>query len=74
VRALADRDIEDGSRVVDISHTRCAGPRVRLLRIEGGGHTWPGAAQYLPAAWIGPTNRDIDASEEIWRFFKASGR
>jgi polyhydroxybutyrate depolymerase len=74
VRALADRDIEDGSRVVDISHARCAGPRVRLLRIEGGGHTWPGAAQYLPAAWIGPTNRDIDASEEIWRFFKASGR
>ncbi len=74
VRALADRDIEDGSRVVDISHARCAGPRVRLLRIEGGGHTWPGGMQYLPAAWIGTTNRDIDASEEIWRFFKASGR
>lgn len=74
VRAMADRDINDGSRVVDISYARCAGPRVRLLRIEGGGHTWPGGAQYLPAAWIGTVNRDIDASEVIWRFFKASGR
>jgi polyhydroxybutyrate depolymerase len=43
---------------------------VRLLRVEGGGHTWPGGAQYLPVAWIGATNRDIDASEVIWRFFK----
>ena len=74
VRALADRDLKDGTRVVDISYARCAGPRVRLLRVEGGGHTWPGGAQYLPAAWIGTTNRDIDASEEIWKFFNASGR
>jgi polyhydroxybutyrate depolymerase len=73
-RALADRDGADGSRVIDIPYTRCAGARVRLLRVEGGGHTWPGGTQYLPAAWIGTTNRDIDASEVIWRFFKASAR
>jgi polyhydroxybutyrate depolymerase len=74
VRALADRDSADGSRVIEVLYARCAGARVRLLRIEGGGHTWPGGAQYLPMAWIGPTNRDIDASETIWRFFKAAGR
>ncbi len=74
VRALPDRDSTDGSRVVDIAYARCAGAHVRLLRVEGGGHTWPGGAQYLPAAWIGPTNRDIDATETIWRFFKASAR
>jgi polyhydroxybutyrate depolymerase len=74
VHALADRDSSDGSRVVAIAYARCAGARVRLLRVEGGGHTWPGGAQYLPVAWIGPTNRDIDASETIWRFFKAAGR
>jgi polyhydroxybutyrate depolymerase len=74
VRALADRDSDDGSRVVDITYARCAGARVRLLRVEGGGHTWPGGTQYLPTAWIGPTNRDIDASEAIWRFFAASVR
>jgi len=74
VRAMADRDTMDGSRVIDIAYGRCAAASVRLLRIEGGGHTWPGGTQYLPAAWIGPTNRDIDASEAIWRFFKASAR
>jgi polyhydroxybutyrate depolymerase len=73
-RALADRDSGDGSRVVDIAFTRCAGARVRLLRVEGGGHTWPGGPQYLPVSWIGPTNRDIDATETIWRFFKEAAR
>lgn len=74
IRALADRDTQDGSRVIDIAYARCAFARVRLLRIEGGGHTWPGGAQYLPAAWIGSTNRDIDASEAIWRFFQEARR
>ena len=31
------------------------GPPVVLYRIEGGGHTWPGGAQYLPGGVIGPT-------------------
>jgi polyhydroxybutyrate depolymerase len=44
------------------------------LRVDGGGHTWPGGAQYLPVAWIGHTNRDIDATETIWRFFKDARR
>lgn len=72
IRALADRDISDGSHVIDIAYARCADGRVRLLRIEGGGHTWPGGAQYLPVSWIGPTNRDLDASETIWAFFKSA--
>ena len=74
VRAMADRDINDGSRVIDVAYARCAGARVRLLRVEGGGHTWPGGAQYLPVSWVGPTSRDIDASEVIWRFFRAAAR
>jgi polyhydroxybutyrate depolymerase len=74
VRALADRDTTDGSRVIEVAYARCAGPRVRLLRIEGGGHTWPGRAQYLPVAWVGVTNRDIDGTEVVWRFLKSSAR
>jgi polyhydroxybutyrate depolymerase len=74
VRALADRDTADSSRVIEVVYTRCAGPRVRLLRVEGGGHTWPGRAQYLPVAWVGVTNRDIDGTEVIWRFFRSSSR
>ena len=47
-----------------------AGVEVSVCRIEGGGHTWPGAAP-LPG-WesvLGPTNQDISASDLIWSFF-----
>lgn len=40
-------------------------PPVVLHRIEGGGHTWPGAAQYLPARMIGPVARGLDATGVI---------
>ncbi len=38
--------------------------------IKGGGHTWPGGLQYLPKAIIGRTSQEINASEEIWKFFE----
>lgn len=72
VTAWPDRDPSDSSRLIESDFRACAGGRVRLLRIEGGGHTWPGRAQYLPVALIGPTNRDFDATEAIWNFFKAT--
>jgi polyhydroxybutyrate depolymerase len=33
-----------------------------LYRIEGGGHTWPGGAAYLPARIVGPVARHLDAT------------
>ena len=74
VRPLPDRDTTDGSIVRQLDVFGCELSHVRLLRVEGGGHTWPGGIQYLPASWIGSTNRDIDASEVIWNFFKTSPR
>lgn len=47
---------------------------VILYQVEGGGHTWPGGFQYLPASMIGVTNRDIDACGIIWEFFKRHKR
>jgi polyhydroxybutyrate depolymerase len=41
------------------------GANVEHFRIIGGTHSWPGAV--FP---IGVTNYDINASVEIWRFFK----
>jgi polyhydroxybutyrate depolymerase len=35
---------------------------VRLYRIDGGGHGWPGGPQFLPARVIGPIARHLDAS------------
>jgi polyhydroxybutyrate depolymerase len=41
---------------------------VILYTIVDGGHTWPGGA---PIPGVGKTSTDIDASEEMWRFFEA---
>ncbi|MBE2246806.1 MAG: T9SS type A sorting domain-containing protein [Candidatus Competibacteraceae bacterium] len=38
-----------------------------FYRINGGGHTWPGATIDNPT--VGLTNRDFNASAEIWNFF-----
>jgi polyhydroxybutyrate depolymerase len=43
---------------------------VILIRLEGGGHTWPGGSQYLPERLIGPVCRDFDGTELIWAFFR----
>jgi polyhydroxybutyrate depolymerase len=72
VRVLPDKDPTDGSYVIEADYRGCAGAPVKLLRVEGGGHTWPGSVQAIPANLIGTTNRDIDATETIWSFFKSS--
>lgn len=38
---------------------------VEFYRINGGGHTWPGASFIT-----GVTNQDFNASVQIWRFFR----
>lgn len=43
---------------------------VVLVKIEGGGHTWPSGWQYLGESFIGKTSRAISANEMIWSFFK----
>ncbi|MDX8338400.1 PHB depolymerase family esterase [Draconibacterium sp. IB214405] len=45
--------------------------RVINIRIENGGHTWPGTRQYLPKKLIGNMNEDINGCDEIWEFFKS---
>ncbi|HVP46572.1 MAG TPA: PHB depolymerase family esterase [Bryobacteraceae bacterium] len=47
---------------------------VEAYTINGGGHTWPGGLQYLPAFVIGRTSRNLDADETIWQFFKRASR
>ena len=53
------------------AYTHCADDAtVVLYTIRGGGHTWPSGGP-LPEAWVGPTNREIDASSLMWAFFRA---
>jgi polyhydroxybutyrate depolymerase len=49
----------------------CAdGADVVFYTILGGGHTWPGGKP-LPRIPFGRTSRDVDATREMWKFFKA---
>lgn len=63
---LPDSNPLDGCTVTRFDYNDCAdNSKVSLLRVNGGGHTWPGAS-----LTVGVTNRDIAASEEIWLFFR----
>ena len=42
---------------------------VVLFTLEGGGHQWPGGER-LPEFLLGPYRRDVDATSEMWAFFR----
>jgi polyhydroxybutyrate depolymerase len=70
-----DRDPKDGTRVTRKEYINTIdGNEVILYSIDGGGHTWPGGLQYLPAWVVGKTSRDIDATQIIWSFFQKHTR
>jgi polyhydroxybutyrate depolymerase len=67
---LPDKDPDDGTRVKRTTYAGGKdGTAVVLYTIEGGGHTWPGAPQYLPQWAVGRVCKDIDANQVIWDFF-----
>ena len=57
------------SQVVRLTWKGCAVPVV-MYRIEGGGHTWPGA---IPVPRLGLTTKQISATTAMWKFFTANG-
>jgi polyhydroxybutyrate depolymerase len=68
VLELPDRDPADGS-TVEVRRWRAPGRHsVDLYVIENGGHSAPHPDITLPRL-LGPTNHDINAAEEIWKFF-----
>jgi polyhydroxybutyrate depolymerase len=51
-------------------YTNCADDAaVVLYTIRGGGHTWPGG-QPMPEWFVGSTSRSIDATSQMWAFFR----
>ena len=60
--------------VTRLEYTSCAGDAaVVLFTVQGGGHTWPGGKP-LPEWWVGPTSASIDATREMWAFFRQHPR
>jgi len=57
--------------VTRLEYLDCAeGASVVLYSVGGGGHTWPGGKP-LPEWRVGPNSSSIDATGEMWTFFRA---
>ncbi len=68
---LPHRD-EGDPTLVKVATWRADGPEgadVVVATVVEGGHTWPGGLQYRPQRFIGPTARDLNASDAIVDFF-----
>jgi polyhydroxybutyrate depolymerase len=53
----------------------CAsGSEVRLWKLTGAGHGWPGSPPVLPERMMGPRTDVISAAEEIWAFLARFSR
>ena len=65
---IPDTNTADKSTVEQFTY-KGAAANVEFYKITDGGHTWPNS---IISNSFGNTNRDINASELIWRFFKAN--
>lgn len=65
--AVPDINTTDGSTAEHYRYFKTGNAKsiVEFFKINNGAHTWPGSP-YI----IGTTNQDINASAEIWRFFR----
>lgn len=71
LKDMANRDTFDETRSEKLTFDDCKDDRsIVLIRVNNGGHTWPGGRQYEGQKNIGKTAKDFDASVEIWKFFK----
>ncbi len=69
-RALDDQAPDDGTRIFVRSLQACQGDtEVTLVKVQGGGHTWPGGPQYLPERVVGPVSGDADSMRLVFDFF-----
>lgn len=72
---LNDTEPSDSSSILRSDWTGCkAGGAVTAYKIEGGGHQTPsprvGPLDQVVGALLGPRNRDVEAAELVWEFFK----
>tara|TARA_Y100001954_G_scaffold230028_1_gene276994 strand:+ start:14041 stop:14991 length:951 start_codon:yes stop_codon:yes gene_type:complete len=63
-----NNDPDDGT-VAKLMRFDCS-VAVELVRIEGGGHTWPSGRPYLFEFMIGKVSNELDASRKIVQFFE----
>jgi len=65
---------DETSLVRHVAHECRNNSEVRLYEILGGGHTWPSGNQHLAPRMAGKVSSELNASDEIWKFFAAHRR
>lgn len=72
---IIDNFPNDGTSIEISKYNGCnQGTEVVLIKVNGGGHTWPDGAQYLPVSIVGRVSKEINASEMILDFFLSHSR
>lgn len=67
---LANIAPDDESTVRRQTYQGCSQPLVHFI-VDGGGHTWPGAAASPMGRIVGATNQDFSATKTVQSFFQA---
>ncbi len=71
ITPLPNTNLLDNSTVDLLDYSPCLNNNlIQMLRVNGGGHQWPGTSSLLGG--LGTINRDIKASAEIWNFFRGN--
>lgn len=73
VPLISNVDTKDDQTSLEIrSYENCAGKtKTRLYKIIGAGHQWPGnERRSLFGINLGKPTQEVNASEEIWKFFR----
>jgi polyhydroxybutyrate depolymerase len=69
ITSLPNTNLLDFSTVQLLNYSPCLNDNlVQMLKVNGGGHQWPGTNNLLGG--LGTINMDINASAEIWKFFR----
>ncbi len=72
---LPNQETFDRTQVFEFFYSPCADEaEVVFYWVEGGGHAWPGAPRSQQVFTQGTTSGDLDASEQIWQFFRHQQR
>lgn len=61
--------VTKGASVMETYGPGRKGSEVVLLKIRGGGHSWPGAKNMPGGWWLGKPNQDVSATHLLWEFF-----
>ncbi len=70
VTSLPDTDPTDGCRIeTETFSGGDAGTEVIIVKVIGGGHTWPGGRLYMDESVIGKLCNDANASDMVLDFF-----